>query len=335
MSTTISTLTSFSASSLTTPRVWHLDVPLTYPTPPIGHRLTLALATSQPLPPLACDSQALILAFAGGLPVWAAELVYDDAPASLPMLLTPNSAPAVPRIHLTAAIVRVIDVPLDALCQPSQEALANALADLSKASDGYGPGVFGAATELTEPIAAEVLTLLFPASKDPALAVEQATERPAAPPTLPPINHNYWALAVPHNFCPPAAFSKLTVFAMTVNHHSPIYPGDLVFAFARGRLSMAARVTCSTMPPELQVSVEISPNPTDSRGYITTAEVEILPVDTDDLYGCDETFLLDELGAYVDTLLKRQYDLSWGDARPFKYMLGDLIADRLSLTQSA
>ena len=44
MSKTTSNLTTFNSASLpaTTPtqRVWHLDVPLTYPAPPIGQRLT-------------------------------------------------------------------------------------------------------------------------------------------------------------------------------------------------------------------------------------------------------------------------------------------------------
>jgi hypothetical protein len=116
---------------------------------------------------------------------------------------------------------------------------------------------------------------------------------------------------------------------MTVGHHRPMRPGDLVFAFARKRLVLVARATGSSTPAELKMSVEVSADPRDYRSYITTAEVEVLPLDLQDLYDGGEEFLLDNLGTYLGTLFPGGQDVSFGDARPFSEFFGTYIVGTL------
>jgi hypothetical protein len=91
--------------SLTTPlspatqRVWHLDVPLTYPAQPLGRQLTIALATPTPLVLSSDACPDLVLACSGGIPVWAAEVTRAGAPASLPMTLLHDESPMRTGIH--------------------------------------------------------------------------------------------------------------------------------------------------------------------------------------------------------------------------------------------
>lgn len=91
--------------SLTTPlspatqRVWHLDVPLTYPAQPLGRQLTIALATPTPLVLSSDACPDLVVACAGGIPVWAAEVTRAGPP--------PSDAPWRSRLRLRPEAARV------------------------------------------------------------------------------------------------------------------------------------------------------------------------------------------------------------------------------------
>ncbi len=324
----MSTLTSTISTS--TRRVWHLDVPLTYPALPVGHQLTIALATPHPLVLSSSTSPDLVLACVGGIPVWVAEVTRAGAPASLPMVLLHDVSPTRTGIHITAAQVRVIDGPIPAFGQPEHAHLVQALADLSEDSSNPGPCLLGAATQLDAPIAREVSALFVPVSHAPAQATEGNPDAPAFDIALQHAQP-YWALEVPHNYCPSPAHNRLTLFVMTVGHHRPMRPGDLVFAFARKRLVLMARATGSSTPAELKMSVEVSADPRDYRSYITTAEVEVLALDLHDLYDDGQEFLLDNLDTYLDTLFPGDQDMSFGDARPFSDYFGNHIVHTLGL----
>ena len=347
MSTTISTLTSFTASSLTTttptPRVWHLDVPLTYPTPPLGHQLTVTLVSPHPLAPAADACPDLVIACAGGVPVWVAEVTQAGAPASLPMALLRHEGTTQKCTHLTAAHVRVIDLPIHALRQPEQASLAQAIAAVSDTSNDPGPGILGAATQLDAPTSQAVSALLALSIRPAARAAEhEAMSATASVPRRATWDAEYcwcgydhaqpyWAIEVPHNYSPPSPHVRLTVFVMTVGHHRPMRPGDLVFAFARGKLVQVARATGTGTPAELKVSIETSADPKDHRAYVTTADVEILELDLQNLYDEGDEFVLHNLDIHLTSLFPRRQDRSFGDARPFEDWLGTCIASTLDL----
>ncbi len=353
MSTTTTNLTNFTSASLaaTTPtqRAWHLDVPLTYPVPTAGQRLTLMLATPKPLDPVADACPDQIIACAGGVPVWVAEVTQAGAPALLPMVLLNASAPPRSDIHLTAAQVRVIDAPIQAFGQPEQTSLAHALAAVSDTSNNPGPGILGAATQLDAPIALAVAALVGPTKATSAWTPENATSAPTTAITSPrrgpqPADYcrcgfdhaqPYWAIEVPHSYCPPSPHYRLTGPVMTIGHHRPMRPGDLLFAFARGKLVQVARATGSSTPAELKVSIEISADPKQCRGYATTAEVEMLELDLQKLYDEGDEFVLDELESYLCNLFPGPKDCSFGDARPFADWLGICIAHTLGLQEES
>lgn len=344
MTTTSASTTIFSKP---TPCVWHLDVPVTYPVPPAGHYLSIGLATPSPLTRQANADPEIVIACAGGRVVWAAEVMRQSDPTSQPMVLLPSDSPSVNRIHLTTALICIIDSPIHTFCQPEHEPLAQEIADLSDAHNIPGPALLGAATQLDASIARGVCAILGP--------VENARVRATGcEPNMPPIsmtsprrgqgqgriwcatqvNHPYWALEVPHNYCPPRPHHRLTVFMMTVGHQSPVHPGDLVFAFARERLTMVARVIGSRTPPELKMSIEISADPKDCRSFVTTAEIEVLDIYPDDLYEQGDDLLLDELRTYLGRFFPCRNDLSNGDARPFNDALGNWIASTLELDEA-
>lgn len=345
MSTTILTPAVFNSSSPTdtapSPRVWHLDVPLTYPTPQLGRQLTIALVSPHPLTPAADASPDLLIACAGGVPVWVAEVTQAGAPASLPMALLRQEGSTQKCTHLTAAHVRVIDLPIHAFRQPEQASLDQAIATVSDTSDNPGPGILGAATQLDHPTAKAVSALLAPSiTLARSVAEHKAGSATTAGLSSDPLHaefceyghdhaQSHWAIEVPHNYSPPSPHSRLTVFVMTIGHHRPMRRGDLVFAFARGKLVQVARATGTGTPAELKVSIETSADPKDYRAYVTTAEVEIQELNPQDLYDEGDEFVLDNLDIHLTSLFPRQQDCSFGDARPFEDWLGASIAARM------
>ncbi len=349
MSKTTKKLTTGQAATTPAQRVWHLDVPITYPVPPVGQQLTLTLVTPHPIAPAADDNPDQIIACAGGVPVWVAEVTQAGAPALLPMVLLNGNAPSRADTHLIPAQVRIIDAPIHAFGQPEQASLAQALAAVSDTSNNPGPGILGAATELEPPIARVASALLAPtllksarlpkgtlSAPTTAIAGRLCGPRPAeycrcgfdhAQP--------YWAIEVPHNYCPPSPHARLTVPVMTIGHHRPMRTGDLLFAFARGKLVQIARTTGSGTPGELKVSIETSADRKQYRGYVTTAEVEILELDLQTLYDDGDEFVLDELDSYLNDLFPGPTDCAFGDARPFADWLGSCIAHTLGLQEVA
>ena len=144
----------------------------------------------------------------------------------------------------------------------------------------------------------------------------------------PTAKRNYWAHDVAHSFCPPTAGTLLTLFVSTAGHRGAAYAGDIVLAFARGRLVMVTRVVGSGMPPELQVSIELSGNPRDMRCVVGAVEVEVLDVDVEDFYDSDDCELL---LPHVQAVLPVRDDPILGDARRFDAAMGSRIADALGL----
>ncbi len=356
MSTAPSNLTSFAptnpTSSAPTRRVWHIDVPLTYPAPPIGRQMTIALITPCALPPATDACPDLVIACARGIPVWMAEVTQAGAPASLPMaLLGRHEAPWHVYAHLTAAQVRVIDWPIHAFSQPQLAGLAQAIADASDTSNEPTPGTRGAATLLDATIASAVSELLAPTAPTLSTSTASGSEVPSKTISMPrdgqhqstscqcAENHiePYWAIEIPHNYSPAYPHCRLTVFVMTVGHHRAMRPGDLVFGFAQGKLELVARAIGSSTPPELKVSINVSADPRYPRGYITTAEVEVLELDLQSLYddwdasNDGDTFMFDILRNEVSSLFPGPRDCSFGDARPCSDLLGRVIAHGLGL----
>lgn len=348
MPSTNSNLPTFTFARRTTvmppKRIWHLDVPATYAIPPAGCHLTIALATHHPLAHSADAGPEIVLACAGGHPVWFAEIAQQGRQNSLPMVWVPNGGAPATSAHLTAVQIRVIDGPIQAFDLPEQAHLAKTLADLPDMTNYRGSGILGVATELDVPTASAVQTILGQAGStstgakgyepDAQLITTTVLERvPGQVGYWYATQHDqpYWALEVPHSYCPPLPRHRLTAFVMTVGDHSPIRPGDLVFAFARSRLTMVGRVKGSSTPAELKMSIEVSADPKKCRGYITTAEFEVLDIDPEEFYEEGDGFFLDQLSTYISTLFPGRADCSFGDARPFDAAMGDFIALTLDL----
>ena len=160
--------------------IWHLDLPVTYPAPPIGTVLTVALATTHAIPTTIGPGMHVVLGVAAGRLVWVARLPSETAPLVLPIAVTFSADPTHARHHLTPIRVQVVEAPLDALNQPMAKTLALALADASNET-GDGAGILGAATLLQPPLADQLAALLFPSSDSPANTKPRKPRRPRNP----------------------------------------------------------------------------------------------------------------------------------------------------------